>query len=1363
MRVAGSGPDADSIVAFRIEAGATVFSGRLVDSFTQQPLANARLIVDGTAIEAETDAEGRFRIEGVPPGAQRVVIARNDYDVGTLDLVFEANKDVALDEDVALHALARPFQPGGSLPRSTSLASVLDRGVAGGTESLTQEQAEALIEDTLIAVGGNLVGVFDESGAQLNPQLEGVGYLSFTRAGIAAQARAMLQGQHLTLREIGSVLSTAFDWGGAPPDGPALAGMLQRFANDAWAHPENPLNAMAFVLLNDGTSLLPRAPTVTPDTQLNRFQASLLITAILIPSVHHLERQADERLREIGIDPGTIGARVPEPPRSFAAAAGERVSRALDLLVPAAHAQGSGEVILGPNTSVEADTFAGQTYTRMTKYAWRSFSADLVVGNLINAGIQTAIKAGIALAIGSTGGIAGTTLAVGFVASLAEGAGMSLLEKLALGYVIAAAADSLEPAPPLPQRSFVDVRNDKLVIEFARSASDVPGAQPTGPTGPDDPATTLRQYSYDLFEFKTPNSTDLRDALEIDAATVSESQRDPTKLQFAIPLGLVTPGVHYYRIATIQYLSAVALPLDEAKQKFSYRMLPSAGDDVPSIIKDVVSPVADWTNYVKGQYHISDFEKDFVKQGVDADLIAKYKSTTDPFAGLAREHEVEIQTLVKEKAALEEQILRDEDAVTNGITRAETLSRYADKQARNPGFDPAAFRDPSSDSAGRITEALDHYSTGDSYRAEVGARMAEIAESRQLAIQYEARASVHSDGITQLERLKADIQSGAVDPTNHGRTVDTYDVVDGRRSQVDLALPADRNAAVAQLDSAIQLEGEKLDLANRTVHDAEVDIENVADRFKRQEAPGIVDREADLAKKIAAGEELELRTQTAKTARDVKLQKSRKFAADADGFRRERIVDFEAVKPKTRVMLGTLNVIGAVAQVAGEINDIYEGTKLIYSDFSPPFRYTHTIRNIPRYSVEVDPNINMPDSIVIGRKGEFFVDENGQQQDQSKDGWLRTTFFDSGENETEQSAGFPPEFLSVDDEGRIYAHNGNSATRYGGRLFRFDTAHGLAREFIGSINYYSTLIQYGKPASPVAMTTGRVYGTSGPVEALLVADVEQVGTAGVSLPQPIPTIKQLPIDLLDEGQPYHDPATRNHFVGQPFVDDPRFRFTGPTDMVSASDGSFLRLYLSDEDTIFVVKQDLGSGATEVIPILSVSGAQWSGLALDDAPQPNFYFADYRSGFVYWVKHEDLLTAEQPGFSLLAFAKPIAALQDENGASIQPYDIDVHQGQRKLVGTSARGVFSMQLPVLRKAEATDPVLYIKRLGREYRGRLLQALNGDVYRVLPTSKLEQDYALAHVVARSSSSDPAGETTVEYDLSLPPAGPAEVEFAP
>ena len=61
--------------------------------------------------------------------------------------------------------------------------------------------------------------------------------------------------------------------------------------------------------------------------------------------------------------------------------------------------------------------------------------------------------------------------------------------------------------------------------------------------------------------------------------------------------------------------------------------------------------------------------------------------------------------------------------------------------------------------------------------------------------------------------------------------------------------------------------------------------------------------------------------------------------------------------------------------------------------------------------------------------------------------------------------------LAVDSDGSLYSNNGASNAEFGGRIFRFTQPAG-ARDHVGSINYYSFLLQSANPASASAMTMG---------------------------------------------------------------------------------------------------------------------------------------------------------------------------------------------------------------------------------------------------------------------------------------------------
>ena len=49
-------------------------SGQVRHAVTQKPIANVAIIIEGTSLVAVTDAEGKFSIPSVPPGAHHVVI-----------------------------------------------------------------------------------------------------------------------------------------------------------------------------------------------------------------------------------------------------------------------------------------------------------------------------------------------------------------------------------------------------------------------------------------------------------------------------------------------------------------------------------------------------------------------------------------------------------------------------------------------------------------------------------------------------------------------------------------------------------------------------------------------------------------------------------------------------------------------------------------------------------------------------------------------------------------------------------------------------------------------------------------------------------------------------------------------------------------------------------------------------------------------------------------------------------------------------------------------------------------------------------------------------------------------------------------
>src|SRR6185295_18248542 len=129
VRILGAGGEVPSVVGFNIEKGAATITGVVIDPFTQQPIAGARVAIEGTNIFVLTDSQGRFTLTDVPTGTVSLVVAIQHYELRRLSMAVGPNDNVVVPDNIKLNALARPPRLAGSLPRATTVASVLDRGI----------------------------------------------------------------------------------------------------------------------------------------------------------------------------------------------------------------------------------------------------------------------------------------------------------------------------------------------------------------------------------------------------------------------------------------------------------------------------------------------------------------------------------------------------------------------------------------------------------------------------------------------------------------------------------------------------------------------------------------------------------------------------------------------------------------------------------------------------------------------------------------------------------------------------------------------------------------------------------------------------------------------------------------------------------------------------------------------------------------------------------------------------------------------------------------------------------------------------------------------------------------------------------
>src|ERR1043165_4605840 len=72
-------------------------SGRVIDSTTQQPVANATVNIVGTQIGALTRVDGRYFLQAVPVGAQRVRVTRIGFAAQEKPMTINAGATAEVD------------------------------------------------------------------------------------------------------------------------------------------------------------------------------------------------------------------------------------------------------------------------------------------------------------------------------------------------------------------------------------------------------------------------------------------------------------------------------------------------------------------------------------------------------------------------------------------------------------------------------------------------------------------------------------------------------------------------------------------------------------------------------------------------------------------------------------------------------------------------------------------------------------------------------------------------------------------------------------------------------------------------------------------------------------------------------------------------------------------------------------------------------------------------------------------------------------------------------------------------------------------------------------------------------------------
>jgi len=159
-----------------------------------------------------------------------------------------------------------------------------------------------------------------------------------------------------------------------------------------------------------------------------------------------------------------------------------------------------------------------------------------------------------------------------------------------------------------------------------------------------------------------------------------------------------------------------------------------------------------------------------------------------------------------------------------------------------------------------------------------------------------------------------------------------------------------------------------------------------------------------------------------------------------------------------------------------------------------------------------------------------------------------------------------------------------------------------------------------------AASLGPIWTSVHGTDQLIIADIDYMADRR--------RVVMVPVTLAETNPAYESDVNRYRITGNEMVSSPEFRFSGPTCLAAtpmegeSGSNPLQRIYLSDEETIYVLLHWYEVGGTEVKKIVQAPGHQWSGLTVDLAG--NLYMADYGTGRIYFMTRQELVEAEATG-------------------------------------------------------------------------------------------------------------------------------------
>ena len=140
-------PDGQLVVVQRAAAREGSIGGRVTAARSGQPIASATVLVQGTQLGATTDADGNYRIAGVPAGVRTVIARRIGYSATTRTV--SVADDATATLDIGLE------------PAASDLQAVVVTGTAGNQTRVAQAAVVATIDAADLVVKAPVNSVSD--------------------------------------------------------------------------------------------------------------------------------------------------------------------------------------------------------------------------------------------------------------------------------------------------------------------------------------------------------------------------------------------------------------------------------------------------------------------------------------------------------------------------------------------------------------------------------------------------------------------------------------------------------------------------------------------------------------------------------------------------------------------------------------------------------------------------------------------------------------------------------------------------------------------------------------------------------------------------------------------------------------------------------------------------------------------------------------------------------------------------------------------------------------------------------------------------------------------------------------------------